>query len=264
MRIAIVGAGRMGTVLARIGRYFGDELVGVVEADREAARRFERLTGIRTVCSVENILGAEVIFLTVGDDAIEVVSRDLSEFSGIVLHCSGARASDILHGGRARGSMHPLMACPLGEVSDVACVGTYCGVLHCVEGDGDAVLAARAWVTRLGGKVVEISTRDKAVYHAAAVFASNYPIVLMETALSLFSSCGISLPDAKEGCLRMMSQALESMKGVSPVEALTGPVKRHDCETIARHREALKDYGDILPLYDALLAGAKKMCGWEN
>ena len=268
MNVAIVGTGRMGFAQARIARYFGDEIVFGVDVSETSRARFADAFGVHVYATCELAQEAwecvDLTWVTVTDGAIAEVGPALKRCpsKGIVLHTSGALPGSIL-GIPPCGSMHPMMCCPLPDVEDEACVDAYRGVVHCVDGDEKAVALARRCVARLGGQCVEIDPADKAKYHAAAVFASNYPVVLIQTAMELLKSCGFDQETAHKASVRMMSQSCRSLMQAQPLEALTGPVKRRDMTTIARHRATLGE-SETGALYDALLKAAQCMCGWDR
>jgi predicted short-subunit dehydrogenase-like oxidoreductase (DUF2520 family) len=79
----------------------------------------------------------------------------------------------------------------------------------------------------------------RAVYHAAAVFASNYVDALFGEAVALLESAGWSQKDAVRGLLHLAVGALDNIKRNGPVRALTGPIRRGDVETVRRHLKAL-------------------------
>lgn len=268
MRIAIIGAGRMGFAQARIARFFGDEILCCVEPQDEARCAFEHefhREGYGDIAAARAALeAADLIWCTTVDGAIEAVGKRLGAYAlrGVVLHTSGALSSEILRKNLSCpcGSLHPLLSCPMKDCGDGACVEAYRGVMHCFEGDASCRGIAETLVARLSGQWVEISVSQKANYHAAAVFASNYPIILADIARQRFIQCGFGERQAQEASSRLLLQAGRALSKASPVDALTGPGKRRDGETIAMHRAALSDDADVLALYESLLSALNRMC----
>ena len=148
------------------------------------------------------------------------------------------------------------------DCGDNSCIEAYRGVIHCFEGDDVCRTMAEKIVSRLSGQFVEISVSQKANYHAAAVFASNYPIILADIARQRFIQCGFGALQAQEASSRLLTQAASALAKALPVDALTGPGKRRDDETIAMHRRALSDDADVLALYESLLSALNRMCGY--
>lgn len=271
MKHIFVGLGRMGVAQARIARYFGDEIVMGIDADAGACAFFAEEFGAHAFSSVRDVPkesdweSADIVWITVTDRALASCAAEVAPhvLHSAVIHTSGATPYTVLgQCGARRGSMHPLMSCPPKDACDSACVATYRNVIHATDGDDAALETISRLVSRLGGKQVRIDAEKKGMYHAAAVFASNYPVVLAETAENLLKSCGFDEASAREACAALLSQAARSIAGATPREALTGPAKRNDLPTIERHRTALKMYhdGEYSELYEALLRAARAMC----
>ena len=90
-----------------------------------------------------------------------------------------------------------------------------------------------------GNDVQIISTESKALYHAAAVFASNHMVALAYIATNLFQQCGFSSEHALQAIAPLMKGNLAHILADGPVASLTGPVERNDVATIQRHLECL-------------------------
>jgi predicted short-subunit dehydrogenase-like oxidoreductase (DUF2520 family) len=96
--------------------------------------------------------------------------------------------------------------------------------------------------------------RDKTVYHIAAVISSNFLVVLTQLASDLCKAAhldpSILLPLIMKTSLHNALHALENNQ--PPIEALTGPIKRGDMQTINKHISVLEHKSDILNIYTAL------------
>jgi predicted short-subunit dehydrogenase-like oxidoreductase (DUF2520 family) len=76
------------------------------------------------------------------------------------------------------------------------------------------------------------------LYHAAAVFASNYLIVTGAIAEDLFRSAGV--PDPLAAMLPLQRASLDNVERLGAGAALTGPAARGDAGTVERNLEALR------------------------
>lgn len=251
--VGIVGPGRAGLGLAQALAQARVRVLGV-----HGRRPRDVPAGVRlTVGPVPPWLAdADVVLLAVGDDALEGLVRDLARSGAVrpgqvVLHLSGARASDILaplaERGAATGSMHPLMT--VSEDPSRA-ARHFRGATFALEGEFDAVRSADILVRALGGIPVMIAPETKAAYHAGAVFASNYLVTALAAAERLLEEAGIPAAAAREALVPLARATLENVAALGPLAALTGPVARGDAATVRRHREALGPDGRRL--YDAL------------
>ena len=273
MNVVLIGLGRMGYLQARLARYFGDTILAGIDIDTLAGSSFSS----KFLCAnfdclddaADALAQADLVWITVPDGQIEAVAKGLSGWVGprtVVLHTSGALSSACLRRYLRCpvASIHPLVACPLRSATDEECLCHYQGVYHVIEGDADAESVAQALVARVHGRIAYISGDNKVLYHAAAVFASNYPVTLIDISQKMLMMCGFDEESARDATCRMLEESLKMLRQTSPAVALTGPVKRHDLETIYQHREALAPIPEYLMVYDALLQATKRMTGWED
>jgi predicted short-subunit dehydrogenase-like oxidoreductase (DUF2520 family) len=93
----------------------------------------------------------------------------------------------------------------------------------------------------LGAKPRRVDDEHRAVYHAAAVLASNYLVALMSEAVGLLELAGWTEMEATAALVRLSEGALLSVSRRGPTAALTGPIRRGDVETVKRHLAVLAE-----------------------
>jgi predicted short-subunit dehydrogenase-like oxidoreductase (DUF2520 family) len=168
-----------------------------------------------------------------------------------VLHLSGAQTSEVLAPlaalGVVAGSMHPLMTV---SAEPERAAQHFHGATFALEGEFEAVRVADRLVRALGGVAVMIAPEAKSLYHAGAVFASNYLVTALAEAERLLERAGLPREAAREALVPLARATLENVAAMGPEAALTGPVARGDAATVKRHRAALE--GEDRRLYDAL------------
>lgn len=111
--------------------------------------------------------------------------------------------------------------------------------LFTVEGDSCHIQEVKALIRHCGNPVVEIHREDKPSYHAAAVFASNLMVGLMEEAVQLLMQCGFERKEAMAALKPLAVSNLENIFEAGTRDALTGPVERHDLQTVKKHLKVL-------------------------
>jgi predicted short-subunit dehydrogenase-like oxidoreductase (DUF2520 family) len=202
------------------------------------------------------LASASVVLVTVRDAELDGVLRDLLSAplgaGPVVLHASGSMeppSLDLLRAhGHLGGTFHPLL--PLTDPTRAA------EQLHRawigIDGDEGARAISRELAAAIGARVLEIPVGGKARYHAAAVIASNFPIVLLAMAARVLTSAGVSDEAARGALGTLLTAAAENVRAAEPSAALTGPVARGDVETVRAHLEALADAPDVLELYRAM------------
>lgn len=257
---SIVGCGRVGTTLAKCLTDAGYASCGLASRSEESAKAAAEACGCDLYSSAPERVTkeADVVFITTPDDAIETVCQEIAEKGGfkqgaLVYHCSGSLPSTLLTSakevGALIGSMHPLQS--------FASAGTdsnpFKGIIVSVEGDRRAVDLALEMAWKLGATGLTIRTDAKAIYHAAAVVASNALVTLVDLAYQLIEVAGISSDDAYKVLGPLIEGTLKNIKSKGTVEALTGPVVRGDVSIIEKHVKEIEDKTpDLTELYRVL------------
>jgi len=185
-----------------------------------------------------------VVILAVRDDAIRPLAGALADAGAVegrqvVLHLSGVHGQEALGplvGSRAAlGSLHPLQTISEPERAAERLKGAWAAV----EGMPRAVEVAERLAQDLGLRPFRIPSQAKPMYHAGAVFASNYFVVVEAVAQRLLRHAGLSDAEAWQALRPLVEGTLENLGQLGPLAALTGPVARGDEATIRRHVEAL-------------------------
>jgi predicted short-subunit dehydrogenase-like oxidoreductase (DUF2520 family) len=241
MRVAVVGAGRVGTAVAVLLRRAGHRLTAVSGrgATRDRAARF--LPDVPVVDPGEAVIGAELVIVGVPDDLIQTVVasfRNELVAGQWVAHLSGAVGLDALDAAREQGARR-LVVHPLQTVPDVA------GAIDRIPGsaiaitadDDDGYFLGERIADDLLGEPFRLSDDHRAVYHAAAVFASNYLVATSAVAAELFAAAGIS--DPIRAMMPLQRATLDNIGQLGPERALTGPAVRGDAGTLERNLAAL-------------------------
>jgi predicted short-subunit dehydrogenase-like oxidoreductase (DUF2520 family) len=255
----IVGAGHVGRVLGRLFHARGVCAVQDVHTrSSDSARAAVAFIGAGTpVDGAGSMRPADLWMLAVADDAIAGVAAALAQTApmagAVVFHCSGAKASTELDALRRAGasvaSVHPVRSFADPAAVAAAFDGTYCGV----EGDAAALAVLLPAFEAIGARPVRIDAAAKTVYHAAAVFASNYLVTVMDAALRAYEAAGIPADVARELARPLATETLSNVLRLGPEAALSGPIARGDAATVARQHAAVAAWDSPTGnLYDAL------------
>lgn len=199
--------------------------------------------------------GANILILAVPDSALHAVAMELA-YTGdappgcAAFHLSGALSGEVLaplHGaGYAVGSIHPLqtVADPWSGADRLV------GSSFAIAGEPAALNAARRLVNALDGRPIVVPPTLRPLYHAAAVFASNYLLVATGFAIRMFAELGMGEQEAIDAILPLMRGALDNVADLGLSAALTGPIARGDVDTVRLHLARLSP--DERLLYSAL------------
>jgi predicted short-subunit dehydrogenase-like oxidoreductase (DUF2520 family) len=197
--------------------------------------------------------------LAVGDDQIVPACVALAQAvplaGSVVFHCSGALVSDRLQAARDAGalvaSVHPIrsFADPAAVAAEFS--GTFCGI----EGDEGALAILTPALQAIGAQPVPINAAAKTVYHAAAVFASNYLVTVLDAALRAYQAAGIPEAVARKLAQPLAAESMANVFRLGAAAALSGPIARGDLATVARQQEAVTRWdAGTGALYQALIA----------
>lgn len=265
--VSIIGTGRLGTTLALALAGSGYAIRSLVSRGGQSARKAARLLDadvqVLAAKQLRSLIDADLFLITVPDDQIAAVGRELSEINAdrkkiAVLHTSGALSSEVLAPLRGKGwhtgSIHPLMS--VSAVHDASLEGAYWSV----EGDRSALRLGKQIVRDLGGKSFSIRTEDKPLYHAAAVMVSGNVVALFDVALEMLGECGLDRKTARAVLLPLIASAVRSLETKTPEESLTGTFSRGDLETVKRHLAVMRN-PEVRSLYRILGKRSLEMAG---
>ncbi len=261
--VSIIGAGKVGRVL---GRQF--HLHGALRIQQVLNRT---LTGSQAACTFigagqplanwAELHAADIFLLSVPDDQIAACAQQLHALGilapdTLLVHCSGALPAAAIALPQAKASLHPVRSfADPARVSD-SFVGTICSL----EGDELAVQTLTAALEQCQAQVIRLPSAGKTLYHAAAVFASNYLVTVLHAALTTYRAAGLSEEMARHLAAPLARETLDNVFRLGAPAALTGPIARGDHATVVRHQLALDqlDSGQA-ELYQALALATEKM-----
>jgi predicted short-subunit dehydrogenase-like oxidoreductase (DUF2520 family) len=207
-RVHVIGSGRVGSAAAARLRERG---VAVGEGD------------------------PDVVLLCVPDTAIPEVALSKTLGRSWIGHVSGATPLSALDPHERRFSLHPLQT--FDRSGDPA---QFDGAWAAVSGETEEALSvARELAEILGLRPFELADEDRTLYHAGAVFASNYLVTLQRAAVRL----GVPA----EALVPLMKRTIEN--GFQ----LTGPIARGDWATVEAHKQAIRaERPELEDLYETL------------
>jgi predicted short-subunit dehydrogenase-like oxidoreductase (DUF2520 family) len=243
--MSVIGGGHVGRVLGRLFSHAGAFSVQDVLARSagSAAQAVAYIGSGTAAASYASLRPARVFMLSVTDDQIvpacEMLAAAVPLQGAVVFHCSGALASERLAAARKAGahvaSVHPIRS--FADVDAVAAgfAGTFCGV----EGDQQALDLLLPALAAIGARTVRIDAAAKTVYHAAAVFASNYLVTVIDAALRAYQAAGVPEAVARELARPLAVESMENAFRLGAAAALTGPVARGDMATVLRQQDAV-------------------------
>ena len=244
----VIGCGRVGQTLAALLHQHGvcgvQDLYSRTPASAEQAARF--VGAGRVVHSLAEMRPADLWLISVPDGHIAEVAAQLAVAQGhalqgaVVWHNSGFLSAEVLapvqHVGAVTASVHPVLsfATPASAVAQFA--GTLCGL----EGHPQALAVLRPCVAAIGGQGFEIESAQKPLYHAAAVFCSNFTVVLQGVAQEAWHESGVPAELLAPLTQALLQSSVANVATLGPAEALTGPAARGDTAVVQRQAEVVQ------------------------
>lgn len=180
----------------------------------------------------------ELVLLCVPDAAIADVAASVAT-GPWVAHVSGATPLAALAPHVRRFGVHPLQTFTRGRGPE-----QLDGAWAAVTFDDDDAQAAGFWTAEtLGLQPFVLEEDSRTLYHAGAVFVSNYLVTLHRAAELLFESAGAP-PEALDPLMR---------RTIENHFELTGPISRGDWATLDAHRAAIHaERPELDDLYETL------------
>jgi predicted short-subunit dehydrogenase-like oxidoreductase (DUF2520 family) len=257
----ILGAGHVGRSLARLWRERGVFTIGDIlnRSPQSTSEAAEFIEAGRVASVMTDMQPADVWMIAVGDDGIRSCCEQLAAsgklVSGtVVFHCSGALPSGELESAKASGaaiaSIHPIRSFANPAQVAAGFNGTWCGV----EGDAEALALLKPAFEAVGARLVTIDPAAKTVYHAAAVFACNYLVTLLDAAVKAYGAAGVTPDEALQLMEPLVRGTIDNVFRNGPAAALTGPIARGDLATARKQSAAVNAWNENYgTLYDRFM-----------
>ncbi|MBU1298171.1 MAG: DUF2520 domain-containing protein [Bacteroidetes bacterium] len=269
-KTSIVGAGKVGSVIAALLHEKGFPIVSVVDINLRAATQLARKVKCKQVSDSFSGIhkNTDLLFITTPDDVIATAAEGIAAESRLkfknltAIHTSGVHTSAVLLSLKKKGSttlsFHPVQSFPK-DISLTELKKSIKGIYFGVEGNEKSRILASHLVSLLGGKTIFLDKKDKPLYHLACVFASNYIVTILDVVSVISGKLKLKQSWAKV-FLPLIITALENALTTTPRQALTGPIERGDFETVKTHIKELKKYiPQTTGLYSALAIETAKL-----
>jgi predicted short-subunit dehydrogenase-like oxidoreductase (DUF2520 family) len=255
-RIAFVGAGPVAATLARAMRLAGLQVAAMFSRDhRKAADVAATVPGAAVAVTAQAAAdAADIVFLTVPDDAIETVCAGLVWRAGhSVVHCSGATELDALrharHAGASTGAFHPLQMFANPSVS----LDTLAGCTVTIVAETPLAGLLEDICRGIRCRPVRLPPGQRALYHASANFVGPFLIALMQEAVQIWRALGISEHDALVALVPLLEGTVAAVMDGGLAQGMGGCVARGDVGTVGRHLTALDAFSpEMAALYRQL------------
>ena len=225
MRIAIIGAGSVGTNL-----HHGFALKGI----KTELVHGRPLTDEKTSReAIEQLPQADVYIYTIADHALKAVVETVHAPKAIHLHTSGTMPIEVFGPDKP----HSGILYFLQSFSRDVLIDEWSGIPCFISGHNiDDIAAIYSLAQTLTSRIYEANQHDRERLHVAGVFANNFTNLMYRMAQEILGDTQIPFA----ALLPLIDQTAAKVHTLSPRDAQTGPAKRHDEEVMAHHLEVLQ------------------------
>ncbi|MFM1878950.1 MAG: hypothetical protein RLZZ241_1816 [Bacteroidota bacterium] len=247
IQVVIIGSGNVAYHLHRaLLDAKGIALLQLVGRNNRSFTGFD--SGVPTVCSMAEIVDADLYLVAVSDDAIGVVFEQLQDKKGLIAHTSGGVNYTGKTDTNRFGVFYPLQT--FSRTRDINFNSI--PILLEAQQSNDLELLKTIAIA-IGGIPIPTTSNSRNAIHLAAVFANNFTNHLCYLASEICTENGVD----SNLLLPLYKETMSKLEVLSPKAAQTGPAKRGDLKTQEIHSQLLGP-GLNLDLYKLLSLSIKK------
>ena len=251
MRITLIGSGNVATHLGAAFKNAGHRIGQVYSRNAHNAALLAYHIGAEAIDDLNSIdPNTDIFIISVSDDAIAGIAKELSKHNKLIVHTSGATdLYNILAFTDNAGIFYPLQTFSKTKEID------FLTVPLCIEGANELITKTlKELAQSISNNVYEIDSTQRKTLHLAAVFACNFPNYLYRVAQELLADQRIDF-----NLLRpLILETAEKVQTNLPANVQTGPAIRNDQKTMFEHLQLLKYEPEWEQLYRLLSQGIIK------
>ncbi len=242
-KISIIGSGNVATHLSRALQEKGHEIVQVFSRTEKHAKELATQLNVDFITDLKQLsYDTDIFIISVKDDVIPSVLKQLNGCKQIVLHTAGSVGIDIFEEYvNHYGILYPLQTFSKGKAIDISSVPFF------IEGNSHRVVQTLSCIAgQLSGYVYETDSQKRLFLHIAAVFACNFTNHMYAMAEKLLEGMGVN----REILHPLIRETTDKILTMRPVDAQTGPAARNDQKTMTKHLEQLNEHQDLQKIYN--------------
>lgn len=186
---------------------------------------------IKFISNWDELVPADVFIISVSDDSVGEVSRNLPLKNQLVVHTSGSVALEEISNHNRRGVFYPLQTFTKGKKVD------FKEIPICIETEFSADLEILKKIAKaISDQIYIINSKQRRALHVSAVFVNNFVNHLYQLGNEICQENQIPFTILET----LIAETATKISTLTPFEAQTGPAKRNDQNTINSHLDFLK------------------------
>jgi len=245
MDIVLLGSGNVATHLALALKAVGENIKQVFSPNLINAKKLADKVDAKSASSFSEIdQKADLYVISVKDDAIAEVARNLKGVNGLVVHTSGTTDIKVLSSEvKYAGVFYPLQT--FSKSKDV----NFKSIPLCLEAtDAKQLEILKILASRLSTKVYQLDGEKRKILHLAAVFACNFTNHLYALANQVLIKNDLDFDIIRP----LIAETADKVMINLPENVQTGPAIRDDESTINKHLTMLADLPELQEIYQTL------------
>jgi len=241
MRIVIIGSGNVATVLGRLCRRYGHEIIQVISRNALHAKTLADELN----CSYTDYSGAVnpdagVYLVAVVDGALYELNNSIKLADKLVMHTAGSVPKDVLKDISVNyGVIYPLQSLRKEVHYDNT-------IPLLVDGNtSETITLIEDFARTLSTSVARAGDEERLKLHVAAVIVSNFTNHLYALAEDFCKKEQVDF----SLLLPLIRETAERVTRISPAVSQTGPAARKDVFTLDKHLRLLADHPRLKYVY---------------
>lgn len=244
MKVVLIGSGNVATVLGRLIKSAGHDIVAVVSRNRLHATLLADKLGATANSDFKSISqDAEIYIVAVADASIKNVADALDLQGKLVVHTSGAVSKNVLqNASKSYGVLYPLQSLRK-EAAHIPEIPFF------IDGNSSETLAViKAFGESISNHVEFANDEERLKLHLCGVIVSNFTNHLYALTADYCSNVGVDFSMLEP----LIKEVANRTSAYVPASMQTGPAIRGDIETVDKHLQLLKGYPQLQKIYGQL------------
>jgi predicted short-subunit dehydrogenase-like oxidoreductase (DUF2520 family) len=244
MKVVIIGAGNVATVLGRKLKAANHEIIQVFTRIPEMANVLANELQANACTSWSSInKSADFYLVAISDNALEEISDHLELDDQLIAHTAGAISKEVLRGiSQNYGVFYPLQSLRK-EMKNIPEIP-----IMVDASNKKSLQKLKDIASSVSSQVDESKDEQRLQLHLSAVFVSNFVNHLY---VQSEKYCKNHQLDFKK-LLPLIKETANRVQSYSPAEVQTGPATRFDSVTIEKHLDMLNADPSLKRLYELL------------
>lgn len=241
MKIVLIGSGNVATVLGRLCKQSGHQILQVMSRHTENAKTLaDELGAAYDNYDGKTDLSADIYIVSITDGILFDLNKSFSLGDKLIVHTAGSVSKDVLKDISSRyGILYPFQSLrkEMGHMPQIPLL---------VDGNDEATTSSIESFAKTLSPVVKLSTDEERIrLHVAGVVVNNFTNHLYSLAEDYCQKEGLDF----SLLFPLIQETAERITRYSPKTMQTGPALRNDVFTLDRHLRVLAAHPKLKYLY---------------